>query len=138
MQGSDVTNIQTDLAELAGIIAASSEEIEELNPWCFLTLGMIVLALALAAHLQSLTFQTLGVILLSHMRWRARLAVGKARAQAALGHAALRTFGDGSSSTGNRLRTFGDGSYARVIIGSTGHRPRSASKPQAPQPYHRP
>ena len=46
-------------------------EIEELNPWCFLTLGMIVLALALAAHLQSLTFLTLGVILLSHIRWRA-------------------------------------------------------------------
>ena len=51
-------------------------EIEELNPWCFLTLGMIVLALALAAHLQSLTFLTLGVILLSHMRWRARIADG--------------------------------------------------------------
>ena len=50
LQGSDVTNIQTDLAELAGIIAAPSQEIEELNPWCFLTLGMIVLALALAAH----------------------------------------------------------------------------------------
>ena len=39
---------------------------------------MIVLALALADHLQSLTVQTLGVILLSHMKWRARLAVGKA------------------------------------------------------------
>ena len=37
LQGSDVTNIQTDLAELAGIIAAPSQEIEELNPWCFLT-----------------------------------------------------------------------------------------------------
>ena len=71
LQGSDVTNIQTDLAELAEIIAAPSQEIEELNPWCFLTLGMIVLALALAAHLQSLTFLTLGVILLSHIRWRA-------------------------------------------------------------------
>ena len=62
----------------------------------------------------------------------------EARAQAALGHAALRTFGDGSSSTGHRLRTFGDGSYARVLIGSTGHRPRSAPQPQAPQRYHRP
>ena len=66
-----MTDIQTDLAELAGIIAAPSQEIEEFNPWCFLTLGMIVLALALAAHLQSLTFLTLGVILLSHIRWRA-------------------------------------------------------------------
>ena len=76
MQGSDVTNIQTDLAELAGIIAAPREEIEELNPWCFLTLGMIVLALALAAHFQSLTFLTLGVILISHMGCRARIADG--------------------------------------------------------------
>ena len=48
----------------------------------------------------------------------------EARAQAALGHAALRTFGDGS--------------YARVLIGSTGHRPPSAPQPQAPQRYHRP
>ena len=55
-----------------------------------------------------------------------------------LEHAALRTCGDGSSSTGHRLRTFGDGSYARVLIGSTGHRPRSAPQPQAPQRYHRP
>jgi len=54
----------------------SSVLLQELNPWCFLTLGMIVLALALAAHLQSLTFLTLGVILLSHMRWRARIADG--------------------------------------------------------------
>ena len=60
LQGSDVTNIKTDLAELRGIIAAPSGKIQELNPWCFLTLGMIVLALALAAHLQSLTFLTLG------------------------------------------------------------------------------
>ena len=35
-------------------------------------------------------------------------------------------------------RSFGDGSYARVLIGSTGHRPRSALQPQAPQRYHRP
>ena len=55
-----------------------------------------------------------------------------------LGHAALRTFGDGSSSTGHRLRTFSDGSCARVLIGTTGHRPRSAPQPQAPQRYHRP
>ena len=34
LQGSDVTNIQTDLAELAGIIAAPSQEIEEMGqPW---------------------------------------------------------------------------------------------------------
>ena len=104
---------------------------------------MIVLALALADDLQSLTFQTLGVIRHSHMRWRARLAVGKARAQAALGHAALRTFGDGSSSTGHRHATCGDGSYARVLIAShaTGlaaspsHRPLSdviGHRPRAP------
>lgn len=55
LQGSDVTNIPTDLAELAGIIAAPSQEIEEINPWCFLTLGMIVLALALAAHCRTVT-----------------------------------------------------------------------------------
>ena len=55
LQGSDVTNIQTDLAELAGIIAAPSQEIEELNPWCFLTLGMIVLALARAAYCGTVT-----------------------------------------------------------------------------------
>ena len=55
LQGSDVTNIQTDLAELAEIIAAPSQEIEELNPWCFLTLGMIVLAVALAAHCRTVT-----------------------------------------------------------------------------------
>ena len=68
LQGSDVTNIQTDLAELAGIIAAPSQEIEELNPWCFLTLGMIVLALALAAHCRAwLRFFTLGIPL-SHRR----------------------------------------------------------------------
>ena len=58
------------------LAAANGNSIQELNPWCFLTLGMIVLALALAAHLQSLTFLTLGVILLSHMRWRARIADG--------------------------------------------------------------
>ena len=55
LQGSGVTNIQTILAELAGIIAAPSQEIEELNPWCFLTLGMIVLALPLAAHCRTVT-----------------------------------------------------------------------------------
>ena len=92
----------------------------------------------LAAHLQSLTFQTLGVILISNMRCRARIADGKARAQAALGHAALCTFGHGSSSRGHRLSTCGDGSYARVLIASTGHRPRSAPQPQAPQRCHRP
>ena len=90
-----------------------------------------MLALALAAHLQSLTFQTLGVILISHMRCRARIADGKARAQAALGHAALRTFGDGSSSTGHRLPTCGDGSYARVLF------PAQATGLAAP-PSHRP
>ena len=58
-----------------------------------------------------------------------------------VGHAALGTFGDGSSSTGHRLRTCGDGTYARVLIAGTGHRPRSPSchsQPQAPQRYHRP
>ena len=76
LQGCDVTSIQIDLAQLAGILAAPNQEIKELNPWCFLTLGMIELALALAAQLQSLTILTLGVILLSHMRWRARIADG--------------------------------------------------------------
>ena len=57
---------------------------------------------------------------------------------AAVGHAVLRTFGDGSSSTSHRLRTFGDGSYAHVLIDSIGHRPRSAPEPQALQRCHRP
>ncbi len=120
---------------------------------------MIVLALALAAHLQSLTFQTLGVILISRMRCRARIADGKARAQAVLGHVALRlsVMGPAALATGFQSavmdptlaysspaqatglaappshRPLSDviGHRPRVFIGCTGHGPRSA-------PSHRP
>ena len=108
----------------------------------------------LAAHLQSLTFQTLGVILISNMRCRARIADGKARAQAALGHAALCTsvMGPAAGATGLQPAVMGPtlaysspaqatglaappshrplsdvmGQEPSVFIGCTGHWPRSA------------